>query len=211
MKILDEKVVRTVLGPIEPSQLGVTLTHEHLLINEVPVYFQAPEQATQRMFAYQPVSLENLSWVRFNQLSNADNIKMDDENLLADEMLKFKHAGGRTIVDVTSVGLARDPKASRDFRYVGNQHHRRFWLLCRRIYPYNLDSKDVDDIKNEIFETAGSPYRIPVSEQVSLENWELPSHGDQMNRRPFVALRGLNWRLALPWKYIRAEAVSTRE
>ncbi len=39
--------VQTVLGPIDPSEMGITLTHEHFLI-DLSYYFMPPEEASER-------------------------------------------------------------------------------------------------------------------------------------------------------------------
>ena len=103
---------QTVLGPIPGEQMGITLPHEHLLI-DFEVMFHAPTSASERGLAYQPVSMENLGWIRQNFSSNLDNLRLLDENIARDEALLFKNAGGRTLVDPTNRGLARDPQASR--------------------------------------------------------------------------------------------------
>ena len=46
--------VQTVLGPIEPDRLGITLTHEHLLI-DLTCYFQMPDEASERELLLLPV------------------------------------------------------------------------------------------------------------------------------------------------------------
>jgi len=101
---------QTVLGPIAADQMGITLPHEHLLI-DFEVMFRAPASASDRGLAYQPVSMENLGWIRQNFSSNLDNLRLLDENVARDEALLFKNAGGRTLVDPTNRGLARDPLA----------------------------------------------------------------------------------------------------
>jgi len=50
----------TVLGPIDGDQLGVTLMHEHLLI-DVSYKWQPPTEVTLRALAEQPITLANLS------------------------------------------------------------------------------------------------------------------------------------------------------
>ena len=55
-------MVQTVLGTIQPSELGPTMTHEHLLINFAVMFDPPPEATTQRL-AHEPVSLENLGWI----------------------------------------------------------------------------------------------------------------------------------------------------
>ena len=48
-------MVQTVLGTIQPSELGPTMTHEHLLIN-FGVMFNPPPEATTQRLAHEPVS-----------------------------------------------------------------------------------------------------------------------------------------------------------
>ncbi|MFQ6121974.1 MAG: phosphotriesterase [Dehalococcoidales bacterium] len=102
--------VQTVLGQIEPQKLGITLTHEHFFV-DTSVWFKEPAEVTHKFLAYQPVSLENLGWVRYHPLSNIDNIRILDEQLAIKEAWRYKLAGGNSVVDVTNIGLGRDPLA----------------------------------------------------------------------------------------------------
>ena len=102
--------VQTVLGPVAAEALGVTLPHEHLLI-DFSVMFAEPAPARDRARAREPVSLANLGWVRQHFNANLDNLRLQDETLARDEILLFKEAGGRTVVDPTPRTLARDPAA----------------------------------------------------------------------------------------------------
>src|ERR1043166_5995766 len=102
--------VQTVLGPIEQHAVGVTLPHEHLLI-DFKVMFAEPAAASDKGRAYEPVGLANLGWVRQNFNANLDTLRLTDERVAADEILLFKHAGGSTVVDPTPKTLARDPLA----------------------------------------------------------------------------------------------------
>ena len=102
--------VLTVLGPIEPAKVGITTTHEHLLI-DFSVVFTEPKEASGRKLMDEKVALENLGWVRYNWTSNRDNLQLLNEDVATWEAQQYFNAGGSTIVDVTSVGLARDPQA----------------------------------------------------------------------------------------------------
>lgn len=105
--------VQTVLGLIDAVDLGITLPHEHLLIDQTlgGVYLIEPESLSDRALAHQPVTLENLSWVRYHTKDNLDNqILMDVDTAIREAML-FKLEGGRTIVDQTNRGLGRDAAA----------------------------------------------------------------------------------------------------
>ena len=101
---------QTVLGSVDPSKLGVTLTHEHLLI-DLSVVFVKPSNEVDRSLSDEPVSLHNLGWMRFNWSSNKDNLVQNDVKLAIREAGRFREAGGGTLVDVTSVGIHRNPKA----------------------------------------------------------------------------------------------------
>jgi len=103
-----EGKVQTVLGLIEPDSLGITLMHEHLLA-DLSVFFIEPEEASAREIAHQPLSLENLYFVRYRANDNLDNLKLTDESLAIKEAMRFKLAGGNTIVEMSNIGLARDP------------------------------------------------------------------------------------------------------
>ncbi len=102
--------VLTVLGPVSGDELGITLTHEHFLIDQT-VWLYISEAATERALAHQPVTMENLSWVRYNMYSNIDNNLLLDEELAIREFMLFKKEGGRTVVDVTTDSIGRDPAA----------------------------------------------------------------------------------------------------
>ncbi len=96
------------LGPVSPDTLGSTTTHEHLLIN-FSCMFVEPKEASQKALAYQPVALDNLGWVRYNWTSSLDNLNLIDEDVAIREAMRYKMAGGGTIVDATTIGIGRDP------------------------------------------------------------------------------------------------------
>ncbi|MBM3925283.1 MAG: aryldialkylphosphatase [SAR202 cluster bacterium] len=100
--------IQTVLGPVEPLQLGITLTHEHLLV-DFRYSFVEPEDTARKAMAHAPLSMENIGWVRYNWSSNMYNTLLDDEPLAARELGYFKARGGRSVVDATSVGIKRNP------------------------------------------------------------------------------------------------------
>ena len=103
-------LIQTVLGPVTPDSLGPTMTHEHLLIDFLCM-FDTPPEATERARAYEPITLRNLGWVRYNWLSNRDNLMLLDEETAIEEALLYKRVGGGTIVDTTTIGIGRDPLA----------------------------------------------------------------------------------------------------
>jgi phosphotriesterase-related protein len=142
--------VQTVLGPVAPEALGITLPHEHLLI-DFAVMFAEPASASDKGRARAPVSLENLGWVRQNYNANLDNLRLLDERVARDEIALFRDAGGRTVVDPTPVSLARDPRAlARIARATGlNIVMGAGWYVAAS-HPPDMDRRRVDDLVREI-------------------------------------------------------------
>lgn len=101
--------IQTVLGPIEPARLGVTLMHEHLLIENPS--FVRPDDEPGRTLAEAPFTLGNLGWIRRNWTSHRANLVLDDEALAIAELAPFRATGGGAVVDCTVPGIARDPAA----------------------------------------------------------------------------------------------------
>jgi phosphotriesterase-related protein len=102
--------IQTVLGVIESAEMGVTLAHEHI-ISDGAAWFIEPSEATEKKMARAPVSMENLWWIRYHWFQNYDDMLMLDEGEAVEELLHFKWAGGRTVVEMSNVGLGRDPQA----------------------------------------------------------------------------------------------------
>lgn len=142
--------VQTVLGPIDADTLGVTLPHEHLMVDS-SCYFTEPNLATEKTLAYQPVTLENLSWIKYNLSSNLDNMKLQDEKVAINEAILYKASGGNTIVDASSIGCGRDPAALvRIAQITGLNIIMGSGYYMEVSHPPDLESKSEVDIANEI-------------------------------------------------------------
>lgn len=102
--------VQTVLGSIPADELGITLMHEHLLLDATP-WFKEPEEASRRYLAHRPVSIDMLGALRNDPFLCRDNCELLDENVAIEEASLFRQVGGNTIVDPTCRGIGRDPKA----------------------------------------------------------------------------------------------------
>ncbi len=141
---------QTVLGPIDPSRLGITHTHEHLLI-DLSEMSSEPEEASHRHFYRQPVSLENIWWLRYNCGSNLDNLRLVDEEAAIAEALRYKWAGGTTMVDATSIGINRDPLGlARISRATGLNVIMGSGYYVDDAHPAGMDDKSEDEIVEEI-------------------------------------------------------------
>ena len=101
--------VQTVCGLIEPGELGITMAHEHLLVDLSPTY-TPPTDPDALDFWEQPVSIFTIGRIRHHFMPNRDNVILGDIATAIDEINLYRQHGGRSLVDATSIGIARDPR-----------------------------------------------------------------------------------------------------
>lgn len=110
--------IMTVRGPIAPEELGVCMVHEHLIVDS---------------WAMWPVP--NYSLI------------VDDEDLVTEEVRAYKEAGGTTIVDVTTIGLERNPAALRRIsEATGVQIVMGCGWYRERVYPAYIQERSADEL-----------------------------------------------------------------
>ena len=100
--------IMSVSGPIEKENLGITSPHEHIFI-DMKVFFSEPEMIGDKNRAYKPVTIDTLGVLKRNPFALLDNVRLMDIQTQTEELMQFKYAGGRTVVDATTVGIGRDP------------------------------------------------------------------------------------------------------
>lgn len=141
--------VLTVSGPVDPSELGPTLMHEHLFVDlrRPDGAFRPGEDAATM---HEPLSLANLAAVRQGR-PNADNDVLDDFDEMVDEVTAFCRAGGGAIVDVTLPGIGRDPVALRKIaRATGLQVVMGAGWYTPTFHPADMNDRTVDDLAGVI-------------------------------------------------------------
>lgn len=84
LRSADDRTVMTVRGPIRSSEMGLTLSHEHLLAN------------------FQPYA----DWLKHSLTYEQDEVV----RVVRPYMARVKKLGCRTFVDCTAVGLGRDAR-----------------------------------------------------------------------------------------------------
>ncbi|XP_077991728.1 N-acetyltaurine hydrolase-like [Glandiceps talaboti] len=109
--------ILTVTGPINPENLGKTLTHEHAEIKYEYFYFDVGKKPVQEI-ADEPITLENIGWIREHQYSNKANLRVygDECNTaVIDDLTDFKRNGGGSIVECTTIGIGRNMQHLKQF------------------------------------------------------------------------------------------------
>ena len=110
--------VMTVTGPVDASRLGITAPHEHLFIDFLAVSadkqksHQSALDKRQRQSAAwdEPLSLKNYYAARRNPFLFKDTLQLADMDDAIEAAREYKEAGGGCIVDVTPIGVGRNPR-----------------------------------------------------------------------------------------------------
>jgi phosphotriesterase-related protein len=142
--------VVTVLGPLAPEAIGITMMHEHLLLDLQRVFVE-PENLVERNTSHERIKLSNLSWVLRNWANSWDNLILSDIDLAIKEVGLFKQFRGGTLVDVTSCGLGRKPGA---LRVISKRTGINVIMGCSyyhaQFHPVDMNSRTQDQITTEI-------------------------------------------------------------
>jgi len=102
--------IHTVLGPIDPQELGLTLMHEHIFINDIPGWWQEPISPKDKKVADLPVTIDQLGYLRHNPLGIKDNLVMDNAAIARRELELYKEAGGSALLELSIIGLYQDDR-----------------------------------------------------------------------------------------------------
>lgn len=142
--------IKTVLGEIPREELGITATHEHVLMN-ASAYYNTPVDISKKKLSMQKVNLTNLGFIRRNIFDIKDNLILNDVNIAIDEILEFKKAGGKTIIDATCSGLGRDPCS---LKIISKKTDINIVIGCgfyiERFHPPYISYNSINEITEEI-------------------------------------------------------------
>lgn len=143
-------LVRTVLGDVDVSVVGVTMMHEHIIFDLRCRLEPAPEPYASELIDV-PVTAFNRADNVFFPFSGLDNLVLLDEGVAAEELGEYAKWGGSTIVDCTTIGLGRDPLAVRRVAEATGLHV----TLGAGYYAYmshppEMDGLSVEDIHERI-------------------------------------------------------------
>lgn len=112
--------VTTVLGDIEAEDLGITLPHEHLLI-DLRSLVKKPDPKENPAF-YEKLNITNLYRIKSDPYALEDNAILDETDVAVEEMRAYKEAGGGSVVDVTLRSILRDPLKLREISQKSGVH-----------------------------------------------------------------------------------------
>jgi phosphotriesterase-related protein len=150
--------VRTVLGDIDPGELGTTMMHEHLLITfgrwlleagEEFDWFEAFGWDPEDSRAIAPISWETSAFVR--RRGHPENFRLDDVELAIEETQRYANVGGGTIVDSTNADMTRNATGLRQISEATGVHivmgSGNYWW---RHHPPDMDQRSEQQLSEEI-------------------------------------------------------------
>jgi len=142
--------VMTVLGPVPVEDLGITLTHEHIL-SDIGCVSPEPEEASRKHLFNRPITMDILGELRVHPHYNRDDHRLTDLDLMTAEVARFAHEGGRSIVEVTLEGFGRDVAGLQQIsRRTGVHIIASAGYYIEASHPVRLRSMSIDDIADEI-------------------------------------------------------------
>lgn len=105
--------IQTVTGKIDPSELGFTLMHEHILWDQTCYHDPIDESDPENAFLLRKICIEDLGRIRGNMHAHRDNTIHTDPELSAREISLYAANGGRSFVDCSVYGCVRYPAVSK--------------------------------------------------------------------------------------------------
>ena len=139
--------VQTVLGPVGPTELGITLIHEHLIV-DLRCYWSPSDDPK---IAFAPLTLENRGRVLAQPFAVRSNLLIDEPEIVADELRLYRNAGGTTIVDLTPDGIGRDPVALKWLAEVtGLNVISGCGYYVKASHPVGMETRSRDDLAAEM-------------------------------------------------------------
>jgi len=142
---------QTVLGLVEGSELGITLPHEHFLV-DASSYMREPSDPEEKKLAHQKINMENLWYARYHKFSCEDNLVLDDIDMAIREAMYFKQAGGKTIVDMTPINIGRVPQTLVDIAKATSLNiimGTAYYLAMSYTPEMKMESRTVESIAQE--------------------------------------------------------------
>lgn len=149
--------IMSVLGLIEPDAIGPTLMHEHIFIDfSLPLdapdrwplaWRQIPQTEDEIAVWQEKLTVENRSLMLRHVFMNRDSLILEDHGQALAEVSLYKQEGGGTIVELTPIGLGREPVKLKRLAeesgvniIMGTGFYRRAW------HPEDMDSRTVEDL-----------------------------------------------------------------
>ena len=113
---------QTVRGPVDVAELGITLMHEHCIV-DLSHHLEPSSDPELGSYYDRPVTMDLLGTLRRHPLDICrDNVLLDDAELAVAELELYAAKGGKTVVDCTVIGMGRNPTLLRYISEITGLH-----------------------------------------------------------------------------------------
>lgn len=144
----DNVLVQTVSGPVDSSDLGLTLFHEHIFVDNRGRAEPQVGGGSYADFVWRTkMTAEFSAHLRDAPMSCEDNCVLDDIALAVEELGAFVDCGGRTVIDQTPFGVGR-----RQLELVDVARQTGLQIVCgagyylERLHPPEVEMMNVEDV-----------------------------------------------------------------
>jgi phosphotriesterase-related protein len=146
----DAGSIVTVDGRLDPDELGITMTHEHMFIDTVDAWYQEPPKPQYRKLAGEPISMDDLHYIHLQPHNHASNLRLESREEAIKEVSLYQQAGGSSIVDVTPKDAGADPEGVRAIaRATGLNFIQGTAYYTQASHPPSLSDRSVEDLAAE--------------------------------------------------------------
>ena len=101
-----------VAGPLDVGNLGVTLAHEHLLMDGGCLW-RPPKDAARSWLIDAPVTRDLYQTLALDPYHSRDNVRLDDPDEALQDLLTFRAVGGQSMADLSSRDIGPYPNELR--------------------------------------------------------------------------------------------------
>ena len=141
--------IRTVCGDISPDELGITLTHEHLLV-DMSCRRVMPKDPYLCRIADMPVTCSIVGDLQRYPMISKDSLRLTDMNVAIEELEYFKAAGGKSLVDQTCSWIGGDPVALRKISQSTGINIIATSSYFSPVLPEDIDDLNIDQLARRL-------------------------------------------------------------
>jgi phosphotriesterase-related protein len=143
------KMIRTVRGDIPPERLGVTLPHEHLLL-DLACRVEPTSDPYLLSLVDRPVETSILWDLMRNPQISKDNLQLTDVDAAIDEIRSFGECGGSAVVDQTSASIGRNTSAQVRISEATGVHIIAATGYYSPVLPPHVESATIDELADAL-------------------------------------------------------------
>ena len=141
--------INTVCGQILPDELGITLPHEHLLV-DLNCRRITPKDPYLRRIADMPVTCSIISDLQKYAMISKDSLRLNDINMAMEELEYFKAAGGSSLVDQTCTWIGGNPVTLRKISQITGIDIIATSGYYSPVLPENIDELSINQLADRI-------------------------------------------------------------